>query len=558
MSIERFETTFSIARLNKLMVMGCALTLVLLLSGCATLPVGEPETHPDLIQLDSGPAIRNEDGIYRGIPYAHPPTGEFRWQPPRPVTRWTEPRRFDVFRPICPQPDSDGAVSEDCLYLNVWTPARSDGEKLPVMVWIHGGAFVSGSGSDDMYDGAALSEKGVVLVTFNYRLGPLGFLAHPLLSAESPNHVSGNYGLLDQIATLEWVQRNIARFGGDPEKVTIFGESAGAESVSLLLVSPLAKGLFRSAIAQSPVMVGSLRPLHTEALHVVPAETVGTRIAEELGLKNGPNALAALRKAPWRTIDEAASKLSMDLGVEMIRMVCTPTVDGVVIPDHPVRLIRQGKQHPVSLITGITNNESTIFLPLFLPSGAGPKEYRQYVETAFPSNANRVLQLFPVSAESEAWENIDRLISAKWFGAWANAMARESAGQGNAVWFYKFTRKPPEEAADLLLSDSSDEDVPAEKLGVPHGSELFSVFGFTPILLGFDDEDRAFSEQVMTYWTNFAKMGNPNGEGLPYWPGYGSATKRDYMDFGGNITTRSALDIGLLGLVEATWLTSAY
>ena len=176
--------------------------------------------------------------------------------------------------------------------------------------------------------------------------------------------------------------------------MTIFGESAGAESVSLLLVSSPAKGLFRSAIAESPVMVGSLRQLHTEEFNVIPAETVGMRIASALGIGNGPDALAALRKTPFQTIDEATSKLGMELGVEVIRMVCTPSVDGIVIPDHPVRLFRQGKQHRVSLITGITNNESTIFLPLLFPSSAGPIDYRKFVETAFPSSAKRVLQLF--------------------------------------------------------------------------------------------------------------------------------------------------------------------
>ena len=508
--------------------------------------------------LDSGPVARNDNGIYKGIPYAAPPTGTRRWQPPQPVASWTEPRTFDEFGPVCPQPGYDDKMNEDCLYLNVWTPARRDGEKLPVMVWVHGGAFMTGSGSDEIYDGSGLSKKGVVVVTLNYRLGSLGFLAHPLLSAESPAKVSGNYGLLDQIAALQWVQRNISRFGGDPRKVTVFGESAGATSVSLLLVSPLSKELFRSAIAQSPVMVGSLRPLRTGEFKVVPAETVGTKIAEALGITAGHDVLDALRKASWEKIEEASSRLGADVGVEVLKLVCAPTVDGHVIPDHPARMFREGRQHRVPLITGVTANESTVFLPHYVTRETSPEDYRKYVKTAFPTDAERVLELVTVRGAGEVWEGIDRVISAKWFGAWAGFMAESAEKEKTPAWFYRFSQKPPQWAAEVLLADSADEDLDGEKLGVPHGSELFYVFGFLETLLGFGDEDRAFSDKITTYWTNFAKTGNPNGSGMPNWPAYGPPHQRNYLDLGPEIKAGSRLNAELHRLVEKTWLNTAY
>ncbi|MGA2400733.1 MAG: carboxylesterase family protein [Syntrophobacteraceae bacterium] len=535
------------------------LLLGLLLAGCSNdSRKGTEERHGGALVFDSGPVVRNDSGIYKGIPYAAPPKGKLRWQPPQPVAGWTEPRAFDEFGPACPQSGYDGRMDEDCLSLNVWTPAHRENEKLPVMVWIHGGAFLSGSGSDELYDGTALSKKGVVVVTLNYRLGSFGFLAHPLLSAESPSKISGNYGLLDQIAALQWVQRNIAGFGGDPQKVTIFGESAGATSVSLLLVSPMAGGLFHSAIAESPVMAGSLRPLRSEEFHVVPAETVGMRLAEKMGIPDGPDALDALRKASWDTIQKATAGLGAELGVEVLNLVCSPTVDGYVIPDHPVRMFREGRQLRVPLMTGTTANESTIFLPLLITSKTGPGEYRKYVEKAFPGDAERVLELAPAGSTAETWECFDRLISAKWFGAWADFMARSAGKEGVPTWLYRFSKKPPPWAAEILLADSSDTDISSEKLGVPHGSELYYVFGFMEFLPGFDDEDGKFSDRIISYWTNFAKTGDPNGNGLAQWPGYGTEHRRDYLYLGVEMRAGSRLDAELYRLIEKTWLNTVY
>lgn len=511
----------------------------------------------DLIQLDSGPIFRADDGIYRGIPYAAPPVNDLRWKPPQPATPWTKPKRCDTFGPVCPQMNFQGTMSEDCLYLNVWTPDQRVGPNLPVTVWIHGGTFVTGSGSDEIYDGATLAQHGVVVVTFNYRLSCLGFLAHPLLSAESPENISGNYGLLDQIAALQWIQRNIDKFGGDPDKVTIFGQSAGAQSVSLLLVNPLAQGLFHAAIAQSPVMVGSLRQLSQEQLGVIPAETVGKRIVQELGIDQDTDVLSALREIPWRTIDEAITKLQMELGTEILKSVCTPTVDGHIIPDHPVILFGQGHRHQVPLIVGVTANESTMFLPTMVSSRTGPEEYEQYLQTTFGTDAEKVREILPVTSSAEIWRRMDRLCSAKWFGAWAHFMA-DTARNPQQTWFYCFTRRPPRCAAKVLAEDSQQGRIPYKKLGACHSAELFYVFGFTKLLLGFFCRDWTLSKRIMSYWTNFAKNGNPNGGDSPEWPSYGAPQQPHYLEIGRDIKARTDMEMELYQIVAKTWLKSAY
>jgi para-nitrobenzyl esterase len=448
-------------------------------------------------------------------------------------------------------------MDEDCLYLNIWTPHPGHGPKLPVMVWIHGGAFVTGSGSDEIYDGAALARLGVVVVTFNYRLGALGFLAHPLLAAESPHQISGNYGLMDQMAALKWVQRHIDKFGGDPQKVTIFGQSAGAASVSLLLVNPLAPGLFQAAIAQSPVLVGSLRPMRQEQMGVVPAETVGTRIVQELGLDRDADVLGALRQIPWEKIDAAVIKLQAELGTEILQGVCPPTVDGHLLPGHPVTLFRQGRRHQVPLLTGVTANESSTFLPSMFSSQPTPEEFHQYLQTTFGPDAEKIRELLPVKAAGEVWLRLDQLFTAKWFGAWANFMAG-TAQNPEQTWFYRFTRKIPQWATAVLAEDEVQRRIPYERLGACHSADLFYVFGFTKLLLGFFCKDWALTKQIMTYWTNFAKFGNPNGGDLPEWPSYGAAAPHRYLEISGNIKARSDLEAELYAIITRTWLASAY
>jgi para-nitrobenzyl esterase len=279
-----------------------------------TLPIGviAGEKKPDVVQLDSGPISgKVEDGVhvFLGIPYAAPPIGELRWKPPQEIASWTQVRNSTDFGPSCPQPKQQdtGKFSEDCLYLNVWTTAEKPEKRLPVMVWIHGGAFNFGSASQPEYNGKNLAKKGVVVVTINYRLGPLGFLVHPLLSKESAHGTSGNYGLLDQIAALKWVQKNIAAFGGNPDRVTIFGQSAGSRSVSLLMMSPLSAGLFHRAIAESggPI-IGSeyLNPVFNGNMANV--SRMGQKLASKLGCDKAEDVLAAMRAKSTQELVEAA------------------------------------------------------------------------------------------------------------------------------------------------------------------------------------------------------------------------------------------------------------
>ena len=277
------------------------LTAIILL--LIALPIGTfaDEKKTNDIQIDSGPIsgkVENGVRIFLGIPYAAPPVGELRWKPPQEIASWAQERNSTDFSPSCPQPKQQdtGKFSEDCLYLNVWTTAKKPDERLPVMVWIHGGAFNFGSASQPEYNGKNLAKKGVVVVTINYRLGPLGFLVHPLLSKESAHNASGNYGLLDQIAALKWVQKNIAAFGGNPDRVTIFGQSAGSRSVSLLMISPLSAGLFHRAIAESggPI-IGSEYLSPAFSGNMANVSKMGQALTSRLGCDKADDVLAAMR-----------------------------------------------------------------------------------------------------------------------------------------------------------------------------------------------------------------------------------------------------------------------
>ena len=380
---------------------------------------------------------RIEKGIrvFRGIPYAAPAGGDHRWREPQPVVPWDGVRDCAEFGPICPQAEIPGVKSpassmlqdEDCLNLNVWTPAESPAEAgtgLPVMVWIHGGAFQRGLGSAPMYCGKHLAERGVVLVTINYRLGPLGFLAHPLLTRESSRGCSGNYGLLDQIAALDWVRRNIASFGGDPGRVTIFGESAGAMSVCDLMVSPLAAGLFARAISQSAPFLDRGLLMHATR-SMAEAEAIGEEYVAEVGCDGAPDVLRTLRAKPVGDLVTLALETQPGLFFEDTKFV--PVVDGWVIPDEPGALFARGGIHDVPLLVGSNSDEGNLFTSIETRRFEGmPVEvYRNKLKEYFGGLADEVQEEFPVVEQTEIRDAASRIFTA--FGSTASRRACRAA-----------------------------------------------------------------------------------------------------------------------------------
>lgn len=497
------------------------LILGMLITMCFQQTYGETAAPlQDPITLKSG-AIRGvaQQGlrIYRGIPFAAPPVGELRWRPPQPVTPWQGVRDCTAFGPACPQPPQTlmpiraDAQSEDCLYLNVWTPAQTAADRLPVMVWIHGGGCTTGAGSLPIYDGANLARRGVVVVTINYRLGPFGFFAHPLLSAESPHGVSGNYGFLDQIAALQWVRDNIAAFGGDPGCVTIFGESAGSASIARLLISPLAKGLFHRAIMQSGG-IGRSRYLREG---VKPMEQVGEEIARALGCAD----LAALRA---KTADELLRTSNPAQGLFGKGNKFGWVVDGWAIPDDPALLHAAGKFSDVPLLIGTNANEGSIFLAQ-LPDLTPAAAYRTMVRALFGAEADAMLRLFPAERDEDVKPAIERLTTVFAFVADARAIARMKSQGREKAYLYHFTRVPP------ALRNRG--------LGAAHAMEIPYVFDNLPRFMRA--EDRQLAAVMSACWVQFAKTGAPNAPGLPAWPAYDENDR--YLEFGDTVTVKSGL-----------------
>ncbi|MFQ5749863.1 MAG: carboxylesterase/lipase family protein [Planctomycetota bacterium] len=465
--------------------------------------------------------------VFRGIPFARPPVGPLRWKPPQPAQAWEGVRDGSRFGPSCVQSGGGGRgeQSEDCLYLNVWTAARK-GEGLPVMVWIHGGSFSMGSGSNPIYDGRHFAEDGAVLVTINYRLGPFGFLAHPALSAESPRHASGNYGLLDQIAALKWVRKNIAGFGGDPANVTVFGESAGGVSVGCLLASPLAKGLFQRAILESGTADGVRAPLRSAGESTPTAEATGVGIARDLGLSDpgsdSPATAAALRAIPAGKLLAAGHAR---LGFFGKGNLLWPVVDGWVLPDPPGKILEAGQGHDVPVLLGTNADEGTLFLgslPVKEPAG-----YKLLVHRFFSDHAERVLDIFPVDSPFEIRPAMARLLTVSAFLAPARRTARRlGTWNKSPVWLYHFTRVGP--GARKM------------HMGATHGAEIFYVFG--NLLKGSwtEDADFALSRTMHAAWLRFARTGDPNGGELPRWPAFRPGEEA-YLEIGDAVEIGSGL-----------------
>lgn len=440
--------------------------------------------------------------IYKGIPFAAPPVGQLRWKPPQPVTPWQGVRKTTEFGARCMQGRlfedmvfRDSGPSEDCLYLNVWTPAPTSAERLPVMFWIYGGGFQAGASSEPRQDGENLAHKGVVVVSFNYRLGIFGFFSHPELARESGHHASGNYGLLDQTAALRWVHDNISGFGGDPGNVTIFGESAGSISVSAQMASPLSKDLIKAAIGESGAVFMLTPPMSPAS----ETEKFGAQFASSLGAKS----LNALRAKPAGELLEATLKNRMAFRF-------WPNVDGYFFPRSPTEIYGSGAQAHIPVLAGWNADEQGYqgFLGKDAPS---PEAYAAQVREAFKEHADRILQRYPGKTEAEVKESARDLASDQFiaYATWKWLEMQVATGSA-PVYRYHFEQEPPQPAGQ-------------PSRGAYHSADIEFVFEqLQSKQLPWTGADRKLSDVISSYWTNFAKKGDPNGEGLPKWPAYAS------------------------------------
>lgn len=461
---------------------------------------GFTNQKPGQVRVEGGiiqGTIAGDLTIFKGVPFAAPPVGDLRWKAPQPVIKWQGVKQTTEYAPSPMQGGNPpSGKSEDCLYLNIWTPAKTPKEKLPVLVWIYGGGFSFGSTAEPVHNGEHLARKGVVLVSIAYRVGQIGFLAHPILSAENPNGVSGNYGLLDQIAGLKWIQNNIAAFGGDPEKVTIFGESAGGISVSMLCASPLAKGLFHGAISQSG---GSFGPARTTTY---PGENMKTlEQAEQAGIAYADRA-GASSIAELRNMD--ANDLPMGMGMGG----AWPIVDGYVIPDDQFKLYEAGNYNDVPVLIGYNSDEGLSFRP-----GSTPQEYIESVERRFGPFAEALIDAYPVGENNvpRSARNLMRDAAFGWH-TWSWARLQSKTGKSD-VYFYYFDQHPER----VKGSPQADH-------GTPHGVDVPYVFmHIDPANPDTSPSDLEISEIMGTTWTNFAKYGHPNGESVPEWPAFSNA-----------------------------------
>lgn len=481
----------------------------------------------------NGPTVKVRNGtlegtyesgieVFRGVPYAAPPVGKFRWREPQPVKNWTGVRKAEKFGPRAMQLPVFGdmnfrsnGVSEDCLYLNVWTPAKSADAKLPVLVYFYGGGFIAGDGSEPRYDGEAMSRRGIVSVTVNYRLGVFGFFSYPELTKESPHHASGNYGLLDQAAAIKWVKENIAAFGGDPNKITIGGESAGSFSVSAQMASPLSRNLIAGAIGESGSLLG-LRPTAT----LKEAEAAGEKFAKGID----KSSLDALRDMPAEDLLNATSKLGYgSFPVD---------VDGYFFPQSPMQIFREGRQAHVPLLVGWNSAEMNYHM-LLQNQEPTVENYTNAVKKMYGDQAAEALRVYHASNDAEVIPVATSLASDLFIAYSTWKWSDEASKTGNKpVYRYFFERPRPQMRPEMGnaqagLAGGVTRDTSAQKApppppatGAVHSAEIEYALGNLPSNRVYDwqPEDYQVSTIMQMFFANFIKTGNPNGLGVPHWP----------------------------------------
>jgi para-nitrobenzyl esterase len=462
----------------------------------ATVSVSEGKLH--------GSLAANGEAVFKGIPFAQPPVGNLRWRAPLPAKKWTDTRDASSFGPACVQGGAEGKnSSEDCLYLNVWTPTWPMKSPASVMVWIYGGGNFAGAASDPTFDGTSLARHGVVVVTVNYRLGVFGFLAHPELTAESAHHVSGNYGLLDQVLALQWIHNNIARFGGDPRKVTIFGESAGSLDINVLMASPLTEGLFQRVIGESGPVVAPPR--------LAEGEKKGVDFAAKLGI-SGNGALTKLRAVSSADLLNATGQ-----GLAFLGPTLGVVVDGWVFPQSPMNTFAAGHEHRVGLMLG--SNSQELQKPFFPMPGGG---LREAITQQYGALADRALTAYGLNGATDPAPDPELgPVMAQWatdtqFRCGSVAELVWHASAKNPAYQFQFSRSAPGR----------------EALGAPHGSEVpyvFGTLGTNSSTQRYNDIDRKLSEQMQEYWTTFAKTGDPNDGAQTKWPKFDPA-ERGFLD----------------------------
>jgi para-nitrobenzyl esterase len=492
-------------------------------------------------RLDAAEIVSTESGalsgvrelgltVYKGVPFAAPPLGNLRWRAPEPVVPWTGTRAAQAFAPACMQEgvsmpgEAPPKLSEDCLYLNIWAPAKKRSEHLPVIVWIYGGGYRNGSASMPLYWGDRLARRGVVVVTISYRLGPLGFLALPALTLESPNGSSGNYGLMDQIAALEWVHRNIAEFGGDPDCVTIAGQSSGSISVSILMASPRAKGLFQRAIGESG---GLFEPLQLAPSYLlVNAEHDGEKYVATLGAKS----LEELRLLPATAL----------LGGRDAGGVTHPVIEPDVLPQSPYEVFASGRQSDVPVLIGSNQEEARSLTDVTHTSAS---TFDIDIENSFGKLPPAILAAYPHANDAQARQarlDLERDLRFGW-DMWAWARLQAATGE-SPVYYYTFTQRPP------FPSDSV-----YSGWGASHFAELWYVFDhLNQNRWKWTAADYELADRMSRYWTNFARSGDPNGSTLRHWPAFKKAEGR-VLALGEPIAVRKVANIDSLTVLDTIY-----